>query len=115
MPTGKSARRQALDRRRARLASAAEQAEKGDVFGLSYKINGRHKLPEVRWLLDRDPMVALMALRELRSGLLAPIERELVAGGRRAGLSWEDLAWCLGITRTALMKRHPDLDGEVFA
>ncbi len=113
MPTGKTARRRAMDRRLARLQDVRNEGDP-DVYGISYKINGRYNRPELRWLVDRDPMVALMALREVRIAA-AGVERDLVVGGRRAGFSWEDLAWCLGLTRTALMKRHPDLDDEVFA
>jgi len=115
MARGKTARRQALDRRRTRLTAQRDSAEKGDVFGLSLGMNGRYRRAEVRWLIDADPMIALMGLNALRAELLAPLEADLVLAGRRAGLSWDDLGWCVGLTRTAMMKRHPDADREAFA
>lgn len=40
----------------------------------------------------------------------AQLEEELVVLARFAGESWEDIAWSQGITRQAMLRRHPGAD-----
>lgn len=55
--------------------------------------------------LSEDPVTGLRAVRSLR--LLADrLEMLQVARARGAGLSWQEIADALGVTRQAVHKKH---------
>lgn len=66
------------------------------------------EVPTVKTLLgDMDgkgPAEALHAVADLRKEL-ARTESEMVARARAAGLSWEAIALCLGVTKQAVHKK----------
>lgn len=91
---------------------AARRAAEGDLLGVTLdQHRGRSRLT---WLVDPDPMLALVGLADVRRRL-EEVEAQLVVFGRLAGYPWDDLAWTLGVTRQALQKRHPDVDRAVRA
>jgi len=53
----------------------------------------------------KGPAEALYAVAELRKEL-ARTESEMVARARAAGLSWEAIALCLGVSKQAVHKRY---------
>jgi DNA invertase Pin-like site-specific DNA recombinase len=53
------------------------------------------------------PSERLAAIREMRKEL-AHLEQEAVVAMRRAGISWEDIARPMGITRQALQRKARD-------
>jgi len=53
----------------------------------------------------KGPAEALYAVAELHKEL-ARTESELVARARRAGLSWEAIALCLGVSKQAVHKKY---------
>jgi DNA-directed RNA polymerase specialized sigma24 family protein len=66
-------------------------------------------MPSMQSLLHRVtqqhyPSERLRAIRELRERLV-DLEREAVLAMREAGISWEDIAEPMGITRQALQKK----------
>lgn len=105
---GTSRRRQALERRKAALRARAEEAA-DEVYGWKLGADPRGRL-RLTWTLDRDPLVALAALENVRSGVLGGLEAELVTMCRREGLDWSSIGWALDMSRQAAQKRHPDVD-----
>lgn len=91
------------ERRRERVENLHASAELSD-FGIRYErqASGREV---VRWWLDRDPYLALLALPYVRQ-LLDEVERSLVISLREQGFSWEELGWSLNITGEAARRRH---------
>lgn len=53
----------------------------------------------------KGPAEALYAVADLRKEL-ARTETEAVLRARRAGLSWEAIAVCLGVSRQAVHKKY---------
>ncbi|WP_104092399.1 transcriptional regulator [Arthrobacter sp. GMC3] len=53
----------------------------------------------------KGPAEALYAVAELRKEL-ARTESEMVARARAAGLSWEAIALCLGVSKQAVHKKY---------
>jgi GAF domain-containing protein len=53
---------------------------------------------------EHYPSERLRAIRELREQLVG-LERDAVLQMREAGISWEDIAEPMGITRQALQKK----------
>ncbi|MDQ0744586.1 AsnC family protein [Clavibacter sp. Sh2141] len=56
-------------------------------------------------LRDQGPADALRTVARLR-GELARTEAGLVRSARQAGLSWEAIAECLGVTKQAVHRRY---------
>ena len=54
---------------------------------------------------DKGPAEALNAVAELRKEL-ARTETEAVLRARQAGLSWEAIAVCLGVSKQAVHKKY---------
>ncbi|HEY8482442.1 MAG TPA: helix-turn-helix domain-containing protein [Spirillospora sp.] len=59
----------------------------------------------VREASSHDPAVGLRAVRALRE-LTERLEALQVAGARRRGWSWQEIATCLGVSRQAVHKKH---------
>ncbi|MCB5292134.1 AsnC family protein [Arthrobacter sp. SO3] len=53
----------------------------------------------------KDPAEALYEVAELRKEL-ARTETEMVLRARRAGLSWEAIATCLGVSKQAVHRKY---------
>jgi hypothetical protein len=97
---GKASKR---DRRRLAVGQARE-VWADEEFGLSLDQapSGRVRL---RWDVDDDPGISLLAIERLR-GLLDVITEESVLTMRSEGGSWADIGWYLGITGEACRHRY---------
>lgn len=107
-----SGTRSKRDRRRRALEEARETWT-DEAYGISLELirQGRGQRARLRWLIDEEPMLALMGLHALRR-MLDGVERELVLAGRSDGLSWEDLGWALERTGEAVRRRHAAAEAE---
>lgn len=100
-------RRSAELRARDEVGFSREDGSVGDsVFGWDLKPYrsgvGRARL---RWVIDRDPYSALVALPRVRS-VLDGLEDVLVDELRADAFSWDDIGFALDVTGEAARKRH---------
>jgi len=108
--TGKSTvtHREWIKERRLEKVRYAQEGWSDEAYGL--KVQETRAGVRLTWALDRDAFVALMALHQLRDGLLERFEFDLVVKLRSEGLPWEEIGWALGLSRQAVQKRHPGAD-----
>lgn len=117
MTSSATRRKQRREAQRAALVAAQENPLADPVFGIDvapWRGHGQYRL-RVKWLVDRDPFHALMALTRLRKLHLSAVEQTLVTEARDAGVSWEDIGFALGVSGEAARKRLAQLVDELQA
>lgn len=105
--------REWLKQQRSKKIRHMQEVWKDEDYGIGIRETRRGA--RLTWDIDREQIVALMGLHQLRGQVLARIESELVIGLRADGMPWEEIGWALGISRDAVRKRHPDADRDARA
>jgi hypothetical protein len=98
-----SRRRELKSQGRDRLSTARTEWS-DDVMGLALA-RGRGGRPQLRWTVDPDPFLALMALQRFRSSMVDVFELELVTAARDRGVPWSDIGFALNVSGEAVRKR----------
>jgi hypothetical protein len=107
-------------RKQQRQAAQAQLAERRDrspeaegdvltdtVFGWELRpLRGHSGRARLRWVMDRDSYLALVALQALRSRVLDGLEMALVDECRADGVSWEDIGFALEVTGERARQKH---------
>lgn len=103
--------REWLKQQRGEKIRHAQEVWRDQDYGIT--ITDTRRGARLTWSIDREQFVALMALHQLRDGVLGRVESDLVVSLRGQGVAWDEIGWALGISRDAARNRHPNADRDV--